>query len=168
MTGRDKRGGYTSLQLGAALRTHSCTSNVLHAITGADHIPPPVFYPSFIIVNSSSDPNISGHWLLIYAESSTSALEFFDSLGQSPGHYSRHIDNYLKVYSSPTFITNTFKIQPSDSVNCGLYCAYVADRRAQGEPFSVVMQHFKSDNLQYNDRLVDRYYREHIRARSPP
>ena len=157
--------GYTSLQLGTALRLHGCTSNLLDDITGADSIPPPSFYPSFCIVNTSSDPSISGHWLLIYAETKASALEFFDSLGEKPSHYSSHIENYLKAYSSPTFITNSFKIQPSNSFNCGLFCAYMADRRAQGEPFSSVMHHFKRDDLEYNDHLVENYYRKHICAR---
>ena len=157
--------GHTSAQLAAALRYHGCTTQALGSVVAADEIPPPGYrFPIFYIVNSSVDENVRGHWILLYISSPVSAIEYFDPLHKPPMQYSNHIDNYLKTYSAPYYISSTYRVQPSDSYNCGLYCCYVADKRCQNMSLSSIMQTFDQNDLVYNDNMVVSYFHQHILA----
>ena len=154
--------GYTSLQLGLSLSLHSCTSDYLGDITGANNIPPPKSYPTFHIVNSSTTPEVTGHWILLYLHSPLTVIEYFDPLCKPPSQHSHHIQSYLQTFSPRGYLTNTFRVQPPESYNCGLYCCFVADKRCQGILLRDIMNMFHSKDLDDNETIVSQYYRNHI------
>lgn len=159
--------GHTSLQLTTALTLHKCTNEAFGSVVAANAIPPLAnHFPIFYIVNSSTESQVAGHWILLYIHSPNSAVEYFDPLHNSPAQYSSYIDNYLKAYSHPYYITNAFKVQPSDSFNCGLFCCFVADKRCQNISLSEIMTMFDKEDLVYNDDLVVNYFRNHILSKS--
>ena len=158
--------GYTSIQLGYALRFHQCTAPYFGDIVPADAIPAPQSYPIFYIVNTEIEQGVIGHWILLIMTAPGAIIEYFDPLAKNPAEHSVHIDNYLKVHSGPDYIKNTVKYQSSDSFNCGLFCAFVADKRSQGKSFAQTMRYFNSDDLSMNDVMVESYYKRHIRSRA--
>ena len=158
---RKERKGYTTLQLKVALRSHRCTTLILDDITAADNIPQPSKFPCFFIVNTSSDVDTPGHWLLLFF-TRNSTLEYFDSLNKTPLHYSVHIENYINEYCENQYITNSFRVQPVNSFNCGPFCAYVADQRSQNVSFKQIMSQFEDTDLDINDHKVVQYYNNHI------
>lgn len=156
--------GYTSLQLTFALKFHQCTAPYFGAVIAADKIPPPISVPTFVIINTSTDPAIVGHWVLIYFANQKSPAIYFDSLGQLPEMHSAHIKNYLQLHSSPYYVMNWHRFQPPSSSLCGLYCSFVADKLCQRESFNSILQHFDTVDLDSNDQLVLSYYNQHIQS----
>lgn len=156
--------GHTSLQLHLALALHPCTSAQLGGVVGADSIPIAAAYPTYFVVNSSSTPQVAGHWLLLHLPSKIAALQFFDPLARPPEFYSTHISGYIHQHSGDSYICNQHQVQSSQSPNCGLFVLYMADKLSRGESFTHALRGFDTKNLDYNDEMVTRYYRSHILA----
>lgn len=131
---------------------------------GGENIPVPTRYPTYFLVNSSSTPQIPGHWLLLYLPSKLGCLEYFDSLCRPPEFYSDNIRDYIHVNSRGSYISNEHRVQSQNSFNCGLYAAYVIDKRLQGHTLAETLTNFDTVNLDYNDKLVTSYYNSHILA----
>ena len=155
--------GTTRAQLNAVLSMHPCTRPYLGGVMAANEIPVRLGQRStFFIVNSDENWKTGAHWLLLVFAEPPSPAVYFDPLGKPPSHYSKYIDNYLKIKSRPYYIANNVKYQPSSSNNCGQFCAFVADRMCQGESFADTLRHFDPSNLKSNDVTVMNYYKRHM------
>ncbi len=160
-----KRSGYSSLRLGMACKTHLCTAPYLYDIVSVGDIPIPIYFPCFLIINTSTVSSIPGHWLLLFFPSRNS-IEYFNSLCNPPSYYSTNLDTYIKSYSFPKYIRNKHRYQSYNSYNCGLFCLFIADKRCMGYTYSHIMNYFNKTLLLKNDRIVERYYKHHIQNKT--
>lgn len=107
-----------------------------------------------IILNTDSSKGIGKHWQLISVclDAMPMSLEFFDSYGQPPpSGETRGSDGTTFVSKLPLWLDEVTKIftynklpltfkfnhtghqEPSDHVNCGVYCLMEMERRCAGE-----------------------------------
>ncbi len=154
--------GYSSVELTRYIKYHTCTYPIFGGVVSANKIPTIEKYPTFYIVNTSNIPSVVGHWILLFFPAPDYPIEYYDSLCNKPSHYSYEIEAYLQMNSNPKYHMNKSRHQPSSSYNCGLYCAFVADKRSRGYDFNNVMKYFDKVNLWGNDEMVEDYYINHI------
>ena len=85
---------------------------------------PPLPQNTFLIVNASRAGHIGSHWLLL-CRKSRQELIFADPLGMPVDLY---VDIYVRAGEFYTTIREYMitPIQPISSVQCGLYCIYLA------------------------------------------
>ena len=145
-------------------RLHTCTSSYFGGCYSADRLPEGVMirrFPIFFIANTQPSNIKHGHWVVILAYS-PHKVEFYDSLGNQPSHYHTGIGEFVDSLGGGHYVMNTVKHQPTYSKLCALYCLYVADLSCRGFTFNRIMNTFNTTNLDYNDKLVTKYFNTHI------
>ena len=131
---------------------------------GADGLPLKIaFYPVFFICNSENWSEEGFHWLLIMIKSDKDKPQFFDSVGKSPGHYSKDIEDFLIANSKGGYIVNDVRVQQHNTNSCASYCLTVADFFCQGYTLEQIMPLFDKENLTKNEILVNTYVNSHMK-----
>lgn len=144
--------------------SHLHTNPYFGGCVGADGLPIKIpFFPIFFICNSDNWSQKGSHWLLIMIRSKNDKPQFFDSLGKSPFHYSKNIEDFLIANSKGGYIMSSTRVQDHDTNSCGLYCLTVADYFCQGYTMAQIMSLFDKDNLSKNEILVSAYVNNHMR-----
>ena len=158
----------SNIQINSILSRHYHTSHYYGGCYSADTLPLKVFkYPSFLIVNASSSSEICGHWLFFGFPAKRADSEFFDSLGESPSSYSRSFHDFLINNGSGKYVSNTRRYQDDNSVTCGHFCLYVADKRCQNIPLPGCFSRFDPAEWAINEAIVTNYVSQHMSLTSP-
>lgn len=105
----------------------------------------------YMIINSNSNTDSIGHWLLFYGLKGN--ILFFDSFGKSPEFYGNNIELYAKMYKAKTI--NNIQLQSNTSYVCGCYVLYFAYYLFTGRPINLILNKFSKTNRIKNDSLVE-------------
>ena len=106
----------------------------------------------YYIVNTVSNAELMGHWVLFYYEEDGNVL-FIDSLAQHPSVYGGNIlINFRDFYAK---IAVKKRIQSNTSLVCGLYCIHFTFYLNEKYSMKKILSHF-SRNYRKNDRIVER------------
>ena len=84
----------------------------------------PIIYSlkKYVIVNTSSNVNEMGHWILFIFN--FNKLLFIDSLGKSPEVYGDKIEEYYHSFNGEKAILLKNPLQTDSSLVCGAYVIY--------------------------------------------
>ena len=102
------------------------------------------------IVNTDKITGPGKHWVVIL-KPQEGIIEFFDSLGKNPNHYSAEIESFLYLQDSK-YKYSTKRIQGNQPV-CGNYCILYSYLRCGGMNMENILELFTSD-LSINDSMV--------------
>ena len=71
-----------------------------------------------MIINLDDSQQSGSHWVGIIVENKNNTVHYYDPLGSkaSNKHISKFVNKFKKIYY------NNHKIQPIESVHCGIYC----------------------------------------------
>ncbi|MCG8032156.1 MAG: hypothetical protein JAZ03_08265 [Candidatus Thiodiazotropha taylori] len=108
--------------------------------------------PRLLILNTDESDGRGLHWVTVYVPV-FGPLEFFDSLGQSPGTYRDYFRSWL-VSSGRGYVRNGRRYQDYGTDTCGEFCIYYALKRLSGETMMQIVQTLDSRNLSYNELIV--------------
>jgi len=111
--------------------------------------------PCFIIVNTQSDPNLFGHWILFVIKSNRKLI-FFDSLGNHPFKYGTNIAEFCCRFKNIVLCTRK-QLQSSKSITCGAFCIYVAMKICENRSVESIMKTFDLKRLENNDLMVEKF-----------
>jgi len=118
-----------------------------------------------LIVNTHPDPaggSTQGeHWVAIYGDKRSPALEYFDSYGQPPFRDEFH--RFFRCQKRP-WIYNQRALQEEVSSTCGYYCLHYLLLRCRGHRMIDITLPFTEDK-EANDRLVQKFV--HSRHKIP-
>lgn len=143
---------------------HSHTRYCFGGVFSSDTIPPfPQFFPVFYIVNTDVIKNKGEHWVFIFLSSEHEPIEWFDSLGFLPFHYSEKLYRYVTKNGTSPYFSSVVPVQSSSSTACGQFCLVMGDMRGRGLSYKKSMRVFSKDDLEQNDKMVRRYVEEHMR-----
>lgn len=106
----------------------------------------------YYIVNTVSDAEIMGHWVLFYFENNNRVI-FIDSFAKHPSLYGGNILKFYTDFSVKSVVKH--RLQSSDSLVCGLYCIYFTFYLNKKYSMKRILSHF-SGNYKRNDRTVER------------
>ena len=111
-----------------------------------------------------------GHWVIfIIAKSPCNIIYFLDSYGLNPHHYSDNFKYFLNKYSKYTVRKLNKRLQDSDSIVCGLYCAYFIyhiSRKSIDFLFHLLKKDFSVNNYKKNDAYIFSFYSKFLNRRS--
>ena len=108
-----------------------------------------------MIINMQDDKDGDGsHWICLYKHERNGTF-YFDSFGLEPP-----IDIISYCKNKYHLVTDK-QIQPIKSNKCGWYCLYVLDMLTCGEFLHNNMSTFSTTDLNKNDELIKRYFREY-------
>ncbi len=137
----------------------------LFAITCINTLPPKIPKGHFVLVNknhSKTEPDVMGHWFLIFRVSS-SHYEIFDPAGVSKSYIKEHLK-----YPYSTITINNSNLQPKHSTLCGVYCLVYAHEKVLNYDMSMhdVINLIFSENCSANEkrckleqkRILRKYY----------
>lgn len=108
-------------------------------------------------LQSSTARGNGTHWCLLYNARNDSVI-YFDPVGYWPptALANRMLSTHKRC------VVNHFQEQPINSMECGQFCAAVANRLLQGESFHAILTKFFNDRqIDGNDKLV-RYIVPHV------
>ena len=114
-----------------------------------------------LIVNLDTHLEAGSHWIAIYMPRKSNYVEYWDSTGRPPRHIT--ILNFLKQRDYYYF--NNIRLQSSYTTTCGQYCLFFLCSRAHGLTRKEILNFFKSDNLLFNDRFVNRVVQDIFKSR---
>ncbi len=147
--------GLSTSQLWAAVESDAAASKQFAGVLAADELlharvhQRPENRPRLYIANT--DPSWLGgsHWIAVYIPRDPNApVEFFDSLGNRPEHYSTMLTQFLQRHtpaSTNGYIYCTRRLQNKRSAMCGMYCLYFAANRCRGVPLSTIVDSVHGD-----------------------
>jgi hypothetical protein len=133
---------------------------------------------NFFIVNTSSDPKVSGHWIAVMIDGGK--VFYFDSFDLDMRSYSRRLPAKLKEISNEDeIVTMPFAVQADSTETCGLYVLFVClsfcnnDGGASSSFMAKGMVEknwgFSSESKLRNDkRVVDYFHRRYGKRRICP
>lgn len=104
------------------------------------------------IINTDPSHLPGKHWVTVYTDR---IYEYFDSLSKSPQN---NIHKFMKA-DTKSYLTNTSKLQYDHSTTCGLFCLFYCYFRCRGFSFKRIIDMFNSNDLLYNDSLVEEFYK---------
>jgi hypothetical protein len=150
-------------ELALSLLTCSSTRPYTLGVFPADLLPTIKIkkLPAVLICNSDPSTLPGTHWLAIYLyknKNNILTVDFFDSFGRSPSHYSSFITQFLQK-NATRVIYNTKQVQAPLTMTCGLHCLYFLKLRCASTTScktsmkSVVKKYYTNDLIQ-NDVLV--------------
>ena len=164
--------GVNSNHLDAILLSHSCTKRFYRGAVAIDELPTIVTeYPSMYITNNQFSDQSGEHWLLIMfgaggrrisAEDNVGPAEFYDPIAWGYKKYPLAIEQFMLRNCNGKIVENLYPHQPDTSPLCGLYCAYIMDKRCGGLSFEQCMKSLSRSNLQTNDARVRNYLYTHL------
>lgn len=154
------------LEISTIAATNSYTRRMFGGVFSCDTIPLfPNYFPLFYIVNTDKIKNKGKHWVFIYLSSEQNPIEWFDSLGFLPSHYSKKLHRYVTKNGTSPFLSSVEPVQNSSSSACGQFCLVMGDMRGRGLSYKKSMRFFDTEDLTRNDELVRRYVEERMRKR---
>ena len=121
------------------------------------YIPPHVFSSDenvCIIVNTTYDSNIFGHWILLYKYKGV--LYYFDSFSMAPQYYGGAIFQIFSQYHGVKTHAVSSQLQSNESVVCGGYCIYFAKKLSVGYSLKHIMRVF-TKRRHCNDLFIKRF-----------
>ena len=149
-----------SSQIENALRSDSVVSMVFMGVFAADTPSSPKQFPAGYIANTEPHHMLGQHWVAFYCDGGH--LECFDSFGNNPAHYSKHLqkwtDDEFKLMQSET-------LQSEDSTVCEQYCMFFILLRAYGFSYQDILSAF-TRNTQVNDRFVCRFINRYFKLKT--
>ena len=117
---------------------------------------------NFLLINTVKPNENSGHFLLIYISENSA---FLDSLNETPGWYSKKIDDWLKEVTFHNYDTAPFAVQQESSRICGYYCFVWAKMLAKGKSLNDLFAKFEKNDKQHNDVLIRKLYKVLIKSK---
>ena len=114
-----------------------------------------------LIVNLDTHLEAGSHWVAIYMPRKSNYIEYWDSTGRPPRHTT--IWNFLNQRDRCYF--NNIRLQSSYTTTCGQYCLFFLCSRVHGLTRKEILHFFKSDNLIFNDRFVNRVVQDIFKSR---
>jgi len=159
------------LTLDRALKSCSVTRPYYKGIYSIDTVPPSLLrraktYPFFVIVNTGTAGTAGKHWL-VYFYLNSRLVEIFDSLGQSPYAYGKHMKQFIVQNTNVKFNYVNKRLQSLKSNVCGAHCLFFAYKKCYKKlSLAVLVHRFYLDDPEYNDCRVLCFAktRFHIRA----
>ena len=144
-----------NIQIGSLLSSCSLTKRHFHGIYASDTLPNnPHTKPSSYICNLDPSTMSGSHWVCFYFPLK-GLPEYFDSFGFPP---TKNFENFLGY----SYIYNPGFIQYPLSTVCGQYCIYYLWQRALNKSMYTILSEFDSENLLYNDMLVNNAIENHF------
>lgn len=114
-----------------------------------DHLPQ-LKWGQAMIVNTDPHDRPGEHWVALY-KSKLDCLEYFDSFGLPP--LVPDIRKYINNSSHSSFTYSSVQLQHNTSTTCGNYCIVFVKHRLLNIPFSSLLAHFTTSQLD-NDQKV--------------
>jgi hypothetical protein len=108
--------------------------------------------PRTFVVNTDPCSKSGSHWTVFHFPDK-GPCEFFDSAGNLPAFYQPRFE-FVLVVNGSHYLYTPDRIQPTDSVTCGLYCVYFVQQRYGNVSFKNIMKGFSTMHLMDNDRRV--------------
>ena len=151
-----------SIEISNILRSNKVTAPYFAGVCSQDELFD-FIYPScqshkqkrFIIVNTDIESGRGKHWTSIFLFGNN-YCEFFDSLAHDPSYYSKNFLQFLKCACSK-YAMNTRRIQGQASTMCGEFCIYYCYYRCKGVAFMQIVDRFNAENLNLNDRKLQKF-----------
>lgn len=109
----------------------------------------------YFIVNTVSNPNIMGHWVVFIFFRNT--VYFIDSFGKNPNFYNGNIARYYENLRNSKRILLKHQIQHDESLVCGAYALYFIFFTCKGISPNSIKLKFSNKNFRKNDRIVERF-----------
>ncbi len=111
--------------------------------------------PSLLVVNTDVAAGPGLHWVSFYVPDDCDTVEFFDSLGHLPSHYSERFEHFLLI-NGKQYKYQKMRLQNFHSDTCGHYCMYYALRRCNGWTMERILDVFDIHSKAENDQIVRR------------
>ena len=111
--------------------------------------------PQSFVTNTDSCAGPGRHWVVFHFPED-GPCEFFDSLGVKPEGYQTRFKQVLEDNGS-RYVFTLDRMQPMNSVTCGLYCIYFVKHRYRNISFSNILSCFSTKHLEMNDRKMIEY-----------
>ncbi len=135
-------------------------------VYASDRIPGGRIAPSTaIVVNTKPHTHGGEHWVAFYRPTSSTVVEYFDSLGRPP--YQHDFQELLRRSNDCTYVYNKYRLQGYDTKVCGhyclvfLYCRIVLNIKSVNE-FAQLFDISKRQQHQYvsatNDMIIRRLF----------
>ena len=115
----------------------------------------------FFIVNTQSNVNNFGHWILFYIDRFN--LYYFDSFSFSPEEYGGAISSFYQTYPGYKIKAIKHPIQSDMSYVCGAYCIYFAFKMCRNR-FNDLSRTL-GVNRERNDRIVIQFFENLVGTR---
>jgi hypothetical protein len=141
-----------SVTLNKVLKQCSVTRAYFHGVYSINNFPKANRkYPCFYIVNTDVEGGKGEHWLVLFFISPI-YLEIFDSLGQTPYAYNKHLTNYISRNKSMKTVYTNKQLQNYDSNVCGAHCLFYCYKKCQKKmSLYTLMQRYYMNNTNFND-----------------
>lgn len=109
----------------------------------------------YYICNTDKFFNKGKHWIVIYWDSYSKSIDYFDSLGKYP------LYDFIKFMNkSKSKITyNNRRIQDFNSDACGYFCLYFIFLRCNSISYNNIIDNFSNDLLK-NEIYVKRFIKQ--------
>lgn len=148
-------------ELWMALHSDSCTKHYVGDVCAVDQLPSSTLssLQRIFIVNTDPHDLPGKHWVCFYLPR-VGPIEFFDSLGHPPRHYSPLLEKFIYSHAEEFIYINT-PLQSKFSVTCGHFCLYYSLHRCRGMSMDSIIDKFSKDKM-INDRMVQRFVHKHF------
>jgi hypothetical protein len=139
-------------QIESILANDSLTRSLFNGVYPENGIPNR-YMRGFIIVNTISNPNEMGHWLLLFSNSVFDVI-FMDSFAFTPNVYGGNIEMYCSKFKN-VVLFNKYPIQSANSLTCGAYCIFIAFKLCANMSVNSIRRLLPYSNKKKNDRVVE-------------
>ena len=111
----------------------------------------------FLVCNTDESFKTGKHWVVIYINSKTGNIEYFDSLGKKP------LDKFLSFMRQDkrNIIYNVKRLQSTSSDSCAFFCLYFIYLRCRGIAFKYLLNSF-SFSLLENEKFVREFIKQKL------
>ena len=128
---------------------------------------PPTRRPYCLIVNCCPAGLSGAHWMSVCATPTTTTTRdlFIDTFAQPMHRVLPNLKAWVERHLHPNIVQIPYPIQPLTSNYCGAYCVFILNALPQYnyDLQRLVLDHFTSNDLQYNDRhIVSLWENRHV------
>ena len=142
-------------QLINALLKNKFSRKVFCGVIPLDHVPlKKINRVCAFVVNTHESYKSGEHWFCIFVPK-LGPIEYFDSFGLPPHH--EIIYKFFRL-NNRNFIYNRIKLQDDKSINCGKFSLFYIYYRSKGYSLKQYISLFNTDNLLYNDKILNKLY----------
>lgn len=136
----------SSYRLLDAIRVDPVAANRMKGILSADQLRHLRATPgSFYIVNTAPSYRAGVHWVCFHIPvDRREPVEFWDSLGQTPEHYTPDFVSFLRRLGRPYLYYNE-RLQEKGSTLCGAYCLYYIVNRCRDQSLVSIATGIRGD-----------------------
>lgn len=137
----------TTRQLRMALDSDDVTRKQLGGVLPIDYLVHVKFCtrPCLFVVNTSPSWTKGKHWVCFYISANMAdPVEFFDPLGNAPGHYSKQFLSFIAQHGNQyTYVPK--RLQERKSQTCGAYALFFSAHRCRGMSLGNIVNSIHND-----------------------